>query len=97
MCPCNREQFWQAAPPAAQAEITMIGRAESRDGAKRKRRCYQRRSGTPTRGSAPLRLALTGATRSGSAGVGSLGRDPLARLRRIQVESRKRQLLLGQR
>jgi hypothetical protein len=53
----------------------------------RKRRCYQRRSGAPTRGTGPLRLALAGATRSGSAGVGSLSRDPLARLRRIQVES----------
>jgi hypothetical protein len=39
------------------------------------------------RGTGPLRLALAGATRSGSAGVGSLARDPLARLRRIQVES----------
>jgi hypothetical protein len=39
----------------------------------RKRRCYQRRSGAPTRGTGPLRLALAGATRSGSAGVGSLG------------------------
>ena len=36
-----------------------------------KRRCYQRRSGAPTRGTGPLRLALAGATRSGSAGVGS--------------------------
>jgi hypothetical protein len=53
----------------------------------RKRRCYQRRSGAPTRGTGPLRLALAGATRSGSAGVGSLARDPLARLRRVQVES----------
>jgi hypothetical protein len=34
------------------------------------------------RGTGPLRLALAGATRSGSAGVGSLARDPLARLRR---------------
>src|ERR1700738_4783656 len=48
-------------------------RAERRDGAKQKRRCYQRRSGAPTRGTGPLRLALAGATRSGSAGVGSLG------------------------
>jgi hypothetical protein len=39
----------------------------------RKRRCYQRRSGAPTRGTGPLRLALAGATRSGSAGVGSPG------------------------
>ena len=53
----------------------------------RKRRCYQRRFGAPTRGTGPLRLALAGATRSGSAGVGSLFRDPLARLRRLQVES----------
>jgi len=36
-----------------------------------KRRCYQRRSGAPTRGTGPLRLALAGATRSGTAGVGS--------------------------
>src|SRR5258705_13785642 len=43
--------------------------------------------GAPTRGTGPLRLALAGATRSGSAGVGSAARDPLARLRRIQVES----------
>ena len=49
------------------------GRAEGRDGAKQKRRCYQRRSGAPTRGTGPLRLALAGATRSGSAGVGSHG------------------------
>jgi hypothetical protein len=40
-----------------------------------------------SRGTGPLRLALTGATRSGSAGVGSLSRDPLVRLRCIQVES----------
>ena len=33
-----------------------------------------------TRGIGPLRLALAGATRSGSAGVGSLGRDPMMRL-----------------
>jgi hypothetical protein len=52
-----------------------------------KRRCYQRRSGAPTRGTGPLRLALTGATRSGSAGVGSLARDPLPTLFRIEVES----------
>src|SRR5258708_39318170 len=31
---------------------------------KQKRRCYQRRSGAPTRGTGPLRLALAGATRS---------------------------------
>jgi hypothetical protein len=53
----------------------------------RKRRCYQRRSGAPTRGAGPLRLALAGATRSGSAGVGSQARGPLAKLCRIQVES----------
>ena len=53
----------------------------------RKRRCCQRRFGAPTRGIGPLRLALAGATRSGSAGVGSPARDPLARLRRIKVES----------
>src|SRR6266404_9768885 len=53
----------------------------------RKRRCYQRRFGAPTRGTGPLRLALAGATRSGSAGVGSLARDPLATLRGVQVES----------
>src|SRR5258705_13567767 len=41
----------------------------------------------PPGGTGPLRLALTGATRSGSAGVGSLARDPLARLRRVRVES----------
>jgi hypothetical protein len=41
--------------------------------AKQKRRCYQRRSGAPTRGTGPLRLALAGATRSGPAGVGSRG------------------------
>jgi hypothetical protein len=41
------------------------------DGAKQKRRRYQRRSSAPTRGTGPLRLALAGATRSGSAGVGS--------------------------
>src|ERR1700688_2367611 len=40
---------------------------------KRKRRCCQRRSGAPTRGTGPLRLALAGATRSGSAGVGRHG------------------------
>jgi hypothetical protein len=55
------------------AEITTCARAESRDGGKQKRRCYQRRSGAPTRGTGPLRLALAGATRSGSAGVGSPG------------------------
>jgi hypothetical protein len=57
--------------PAARAEITTWDRAEGRGGAKR--RCYQRRSGAPTRGTGPLRLALAGATRSGSAGVGSPG------------------------
>jgi hypothetical protein len=57
--------FPSAATPAA--------RAEGRDGAKQKRRCYQRRSGALTRGTGPLRLALAGATRSGSAGVGSRG------------------------
>jgi hypothetical protein len=36
------------------------------------RRCCQRRSRCTTRGTAPLRLALAGATRSGSAGVGDL-------------------------
>jgi hypothetical protein len=40
-----------------------------------------------TRGTGPLRLALAGATRSGSAGVERLSRGPLARLRRIQGES----------
>jgi hypothetical protein len=69
------------------AEIARLGRTESRDGAKQKRRCYQRRSGAPTRGTGPLRLALAGATRSGSAGVGSPSRDPITRLRRIKVES----------
>jgi hypothetical protein len=60
-----------AGTSAARAEITRWGRAEGRDGAKQKRRCYQRRSGALTRGTGPLRLALAGATRSGSAGVGS--------------------------
>jgi hypothetical protein len=46
-------------------------------------------------GTGPLRLALTGATRSGSAGVGSLARDPLARLRRVQVESTGRAINFG--
>jgi hypothetical protein len=45
--------------------------ASSRTRTPQKRRCYQRRFGAPTRGTAPLRLALAGATRSGSAGVGS--------------------------
>ena len=40
-----------------------------------------------TRGTGPLRLALTGATRTGAAGVEGLSRGPLARLRRTQVES----------
>ena len=40
-----------------------------------------------TRGTGPLRLALTGATRSGAAGVGGHSRGPPARLRRIQGES----------
>jgi hypothetical protein len=52
------------------AEISGI--ASSRTRTPQKRRCYQRRFGAPTRGTAPLRLALAGATRSGSAGVGSL-------------------------
>jgi hypothetical protein len=64
------------------AELSKAGMVPNR-----KRRCYQRRSGAPTRGTGPLRLALAGATRSGSAGVEALARDPLARLRRIQVES----------
>jgi len=42
--------------------------------------------GAPTRGTAPLRLALAGATRSGSAGVGNLC-DPPIRLSFIQRES----------
>jgi hypothetical protein len=44
-------------------------------------------SGAPTRGTGPLRLALAGATRAGSAGVGGLSHGPIVRLRRIQVES----------
>jgi hypothetical protein len=40
-----------------------------------------------TRGIGPLRLALAGATRSDSAGVGSLGRDPIMRLCRNEPES----------
>src|SRR6267378_49047 len=48
------------------AELSKAGMVPNR-----KRRCYQRRSGAPTRGTGPLRLALAGATRSGSAGVGS--------------------------
>jgi hypothetical protein len=48
-----------------------------------KRRCRQRRLVHLTRGTGPLRLALAGATRSGSAGVGSLARDPPMRLRRM--------------
>jgi len=40
-----------------------------------------------TRGIGPLRLALAGATRSDSAGVGSLGRDPMMRLCRNEPES----------
>src|SRR5437667_5579920 len=50
-----------------------------------------------TRGTGPLRLALAGATRSGSAGVGSLPRDPLVSLRRIEVESIGTTINLGQR
>src|SRR5258706_2370498 len=64
------------------AELSKAGMVPNK-----KRRCYQRRSGAPTRGTGLLRLALAGATRSGSAGVGSLARDPLARLRRVQLES----------
>src|ERR1700704_1840157 len=48
------------------AELSKAGMVPNR-----KRRCYQRRSGALTRGTGPLRLALAGATRSGSAGVGS--------------------------
>jgi hypothetical protein len=66
----------------AGSEAGLPGSCENRE-----RRCYQRRSDAPTRGTGPIRLALAGATRSGSAGVGSPARDPLARLRRIQVES----------
>jgi hypothetical protein len=44
-------------------------------------------SGAPTRGTGPLRLALAGATRAGSAGVGGHSHGPIVRLRRIQVES----------
>jgi hypothetical protein len=40
-----------------------------------------------TRGTGPLRLALTGATRSGSAGVEGLSRGPSGRVRRTQMES----------
>ena len=40
-----------------------------------------------TRGAGPLRLALAGATRSGSAGVGSLVRDPPTMLARTQLKS----------
>src|ERR1700730_16422230 len=50
------------------AELSKAGMVPNR-----KRRCYQRRCGAPTRGTGPLRLALAGATRSGSAGVGSPG------------------------
>jgi hypothetical protein len=71
---------------------------EGRNGAKQKRRCYQRRSGAPTRGTGPLRLALAGATRSGSAGVGSpwlaIRREGYAAPKWSQLE---RQLILGQR
>ena len=42
-----------------------------------------------TRGIGPLRLALTGATRSGSAGVGNQTRDPSSTLRPTEGESIK--------
>ena len=87
-----------AATPAARAEVTTWERAEGRDGANQKRRCYQRRSGAPTRGTGPLRLALAGATRSGSAGVGSRGSRsagdatprPNGVIRQPQTETRTR-------
>ena len=65
----------------------MSDRRPGAAGPNKKRRCCQRRSGAPTRGTGPLRLALTGATRAGSAGVGGLSHGPMVRLRRIQVES----------
>src|SRR5260370_8904146 len=40
-----------------------------------------------TRGIGPLRLALAGGTRSGSAGLGNLGRDPIMRPCRDEAEA----------
>ena len=65
-----------AVTPAVRADLTTWARAERAAAGilpNTKRRCYQRRSGAPTRGTGPLRLALAGATRSGTAGVGSPG------------------------
>jgi hypothetical protein len=97
-------------PGAAEADNETFGTCDD-DGARtqksarllgrlpnRKRRCYQRRSGAPTRGTRPLRLALAGATRSGSAGVGRPGSRSVgngyAASKWSQLE---RQLILGQR
>ncbi len=55
-----------------------------RDSRKQKRRRYRRRSGACTPLIGPLRLALTGATRSGAAGVGDLLTISVANLCRIR-------------
>jgi hypothetical protein len=49
-----------------------------------RRRCYQRLLVRHARGISPVRLAMVGANRSGSAGVGSPGRDPVIRLCRVE-------------
>jgi hypothetical protein len=72
---------------AARAEITAWERAEGRDGAKQKRRCYQRRSGALR--VEPAHFDWRWRERPALALLAweALARDPLARLRRIQVES----------
>jgi hypothetical protein len=72
---------------AARAEITAWERAEGRDGAKQKRRCYQRRSGALR--VEPAHFDWRWRERPALALLAweALARDPMARLRRIQVES----------
>jgi hypothetical protein len=72
---------------AARAEIATWERAEGRDGAKQKRRCYQRRSGALR--VEPAHFDWRWRERPALALLAweALARDPLARLRRIQVES----------
>jgi hypothetical protein len=64
--------LWITGSPA-RAEITTWARAEGGMVPNRNGAVTSAVLGAPTRGTGPLRLALAGATRSGSAGVGSLG------------------------
>jgi len=73
-----RERALHAAGNEVAAAVTLSHPAN------KKRRRYQRRSWCTYAWTGPLRLALTGATRSGTAGVGTPARDPLIRIFRAR-------------